>query len=132
VRRFRNYQEALDYAATHRHSWNLGNLMGWGADYPTPSTYLAPGACDPEAGVFNLSRYCDREVNSQIKAALGQQVTDPGSANDAWSRIDRKVVDAAAVIPFAVSVRQDFVSRRVGNTLVHPLTGPLIAQMWVQ
>jgi hypothetical protein len=36
------------------------------------------------------------------------------------------------VIPFGVNLRQDFVSRRVGNTLVHPVTGPLLAQMWVQ
>jgi hypothetical protein len=42
------------------------------------------------------------------------------------------VVDAAAIIPFSNNLRQDFVNRRVGNTLVHPVTGPLIAQMWVQ
>ena len=104
--------------------------MGWGADYPAASTYLEPiGACD---GSLNLSRYCDKEVTKQIKAALVQQVTDRGSANEAWSRIDREVVYAAAVIPFGINLRQDFVSRRVGNTLVHPITGPLIAQMWVQ
>ena len=42
------------------------------------------------------------------------------------------MVDAAAIIPFGNNLRHDFVSRRVGNTLVHPITGPLIAQMWVQ
>jgi hypothetical protein len=42
------------------------------------------------------------------------------------------VVDAAAVIPFDHGVNQDFVSRRVGNTLIHPITGPQIDQMWVQ
>ena len=124
--------EPPEYARTHRRSWNLG-IPGWGADYPAASTYVAViGACDPDVGGYNLSRYCDKQVDDQINAALVQQVTDPGSANDAWSRIDREVVDAAVVIPFGVSLRQDFVSRRVGNTLVHPLTGPLIAQMWVQ
>jgi ABC-type transport system substrate-binding protein/streptogramin lyase len=127
VRRLREFPP--EYAVTHRHSWNLG-IQNWGADYPAASAYLAViGACD---GPMNLSRYCDREVDHQIKAALVQQVTDPGSANDAWSRIDREVVRAAAVIPFAINLRQDFVSRRVGNTPVHPITGPLIAQMWVQ
>ena len=86
----------------------------------------------PCAGAGNLSRYCDREIDEQITAALVQQVTDPGTASDAWADIDRAVVDAAAVIPFANNVRHDFVSRRVGNTLMHPVTGPLIAQMWVQ
>ena len=103
--------------------------MGWGADYPAASPYLAPiGACD---GCLNLSRYCDKEVDKQIKAALVQQVTDPGSANEAWSRIDRELVDAAGVL-FGIGLRQDFASPRVGNTLAHPITGPLIAQMWVQ
>lgn len=36
-----------------------------------------------------------------------------------------------AYIPFGNDVWYHFVSRRVGNTLVHPVTGPLIAQMWV-
>ena len=34
--------------------------------------------------------------------------------------------------PQILVFRQDFVSRRVGNVRVHPVTGPLIAQMWVQ
>ncbi len=38
--------------------------MGWGADYPAASTYLAAiAACDPNVGVFNLSRYCDKAVD---------------------------------------------------------------------
>lgn len=39
---------------------------------------------------------------------------------------------AAAIIPFGNNLRQDLVNPRVGNTLVHSMTGPLIAQMWVQ
>ena len=119
------------YAETHRRTWNLG-IQDWGADYPAASQYLAViASCDREVS-FNLSQYCDREVDNQIQAALELQVTDPGSANDAWRRIDRAVVDAAAVIPFGINLRQDLVSHRVGNVPVHPLTGPLIAQMWVQ
>jgi peptide/nickel transport system substrate-binding protein len=125
-------RDAWKFSTTHRRSWNVG-IAGWGGDYPAASTYLAAiASCDRNVGSFNLSRYCDEEVDSQIKAALVQQVTDRGSANDAWGRIDREVVDAAAVIPFGINLRQDFVSRRVGNALVHPITGPLIAQMWVQ
>jgi len=41
------------------------------------------------------------------------------------------VVDAAAIIPVSNDLRQDFVSRRAGNILIHPVIGPLIAQMWV-
>ncbi len=66
-----------------------------------------------------------------MAAAREQQVSDPASASEAWAAIDRAVVEAAAYIPFGNNLRQDFVSRRVGNTLVHPVTGPLIAQMWI-
>jgi peptide/nickel transport system substrate-binding protein len=116
----------------HDYDWNAG-LTGWGADYPAASDYLAPiGSCHPTLGFFNLSRYCDTDTSRRIDAALAQQVTDPGGANDAWARIDKSIVDAAAVIPFGNDVRQDFVSRRVGNVLVHPITGPLVGQMWVR
>jgi peptide/nickel transport system substrate-binding protein len=115
--------------------WNAG-IQGWGGDYPEASEYLANLApCDPDLAstfLFNLSAYCDPEIDKTIAAALAQQVTDPAGASDAWASIDRRVVDAAAIIPFANDLRHDFVSRRVGNTLVHPVTGPLIAQMWVQ
>jgi hypothetical protein len=56
----------------------------------------------------------------------------PGGASEAWAANDRQVVDAAALIPYSNNGRRDFVSRRVGNVLVHPATGPLIAQLWVQ
>jgi len=71
-------------------------------------------------------------IDASIAAALEQQVTDPGGASDAWAAIDRSLVDAAAVIPFGNNVRQELVSRRVGNALVHPVNGALISQMWVQ
>ena len=110
--------------------WNAG-VWGWVPDYPGPSQLLASlASCDPE--IFNLAGYCDPQIEKAIAAALDLQATDPAGASDAWAAIDRMVVDAAAIIPFSNSVRQDFVSRRVGNTLVNPVTGPLIAQMWVQ
>ncbi len=117
---------------TPKKVWNIGSIS-WAADYPATSNYLGPiASCDRHVGTLNLSNYCDAKITAQITAALAQQVSDPGAASDAWAAIDREAVDAAAVIPFDNIVKQDFVSRRVGNTLIHPLTGPLIAQMWVQ
>jgi len=72
------------------------------------------------------------EIDKLIAAANQQQATHPRRASDAWATIDRKLVDAAATIPYGNSVNHYFVSERVGNTLIHPVTGPLIAQMWVQ
>jgi peptide/nickel transport system substrate-binding protein len=112
--------------------WNAG-LQSWSADFPAASNYLADlASCDPDLEPYNLSSYCDQEIDNAIAAALEQQVADPARASDAWAAIDRAVVDAAAYIPYGNNLRQDFVSRRVANTLVHPVTGPLIAQMWVQ
>jgi peptide/nickel transport system substrate-binding protein len=112
-------------------NWNAG-VGGWGADFPSASNFLAKlASCDPALEPYNLTGYCSPEIDKQIAAALEQQATDPARASDAWTSIDRAVVDAAAYIPFGNDVRYDFVSRRVGNTLVHPVTGPLIAQMWV-
>jgi peptide/nickel transport system substrate-binding protein len=108
-------------------------VTGWAADYPATSNYLGPiASCDPKVGTFNLSHFCNTKITAQIRAALAEQVNDPGAASDAWTAIDREVVDSGAVIPFENGVNQDFVSRRVRNLLVHPITGPLIAQMWVQ
>jgi peptide/nickel transport system substrate-binding protein len=133
-----DYHATLDLRSDYRTLFGLHNdvivgVTGWGADYPATSNYLgAIASCDPQVGFFNLSHYCNKEIDAQIKAALAQQVLDPGGASGAWTHIDREVVDAAAVIPFGNDVGQDFVSRRVGNLLVHPLRGPLIDQMWVQ
>ena len=109
---------------------NIGHV-GWAADYPLRGrTTSHPSAA--AKGIFNLARYCDPDIDKQIKSAYLQQPTNPGAAADAWATIDRELVNAAAVIPFGHTVRRDFVSRRVGDTLVHPMFGPLIAQMWVQ
>jgi peptide/nickel transport system substrate-binding protein len=107
--------------------WNAG-AIGWLADYPVASnTVQGIGSC---GGLS--SGGCDREIDKQIRAALAHQVADPGTASDAWAAIDHNVVDAAAIIPFSNSEHHELVSRRVGNSLVHPRTGMLIAQLWVQ
>jgi len=114
--------------------WNAG-LAFWAADYPAASSILPPlGSCDPDLGDlgYNPGRYCSAEIEKQISAANAKQATDPGGVNDAWAAIDHRLVDAAATIPYSNSVNHYFVGGHVGNTAMHPITGPLIAQMWVQ
>ena len=108
-------------------------VWGWAPDYPAPSQLLATlASCNRDLETYNLTGFCDPELDKAISAALDLQATDPAGASDAWAAIDHAVVDAAAYIPFSNSLRQNFVSARVGNVEVHPVTGPLIAQMWVQ
>jgi len=124
-----DYWEVTDDKAA---DWNAA-LNGWVPDYPAASQFLATlASCDSRYDPYNVTGYCDPEVETAIAAALEQQVADPAAASAAWAAIDRKVVDSAAYIPFGNNIREDFVSRRAGNVIVHPVTGPLIAQMWVQ
>lgn len=117
-----------------QNDWNAG-LAFWAADYPTAWSILpALGSCNPDLGDlgYNPGRYCNAEIDTQIAAANHQQAIAPSRASDAWTAIDRNLVDAAATIPYGNSVNHYFVGDRLGNTLLHPMIGPLIAQMWVQ
>ncbi len=115
--------------------WNVG-IEGWVPDYPAASSFLVNlASCDPglrPTNPFNVSQYCDPALDEQMAAAAALQLTHPQRANRMWARIDRAVVDAAAIIPFGTNLRRDLIGPRVGNILVQPMTGPLIAQMWVQ
>jgi peptide/nickel transport system substrate-binding protein len=123
------------FTADPKTDWNAG-VGGWGVDYPGASEFLVNlASCDPAlrpTSPYNISQYCNSALDKQMAAAVAQQLTDPVRASKAWARIDRAVVDAAAIIPFGSTLRHDLIGPRVGNTLVHPFTGPLIAQMWVQ
>ncbi|MDX6231210.1 MAG: hypothetical protein QOH68_161 [Nocardioidaceae bacterium] len=112
--------------------WNAG-LAFWAAEYLAASSILPGlGSCDPGELGYNPGRYCNADIERRIAAANQQVTADPGSANDAWAVIDRELVDAAATIPYGNSVSHYFVSDRLGNTIIHPIAGPLIAQMWVR
>jgi YVTN family beta-propeller protein len=128
--RVRPTNNLIDIAFGPAKRWEAG-IINWSADYPAASQYVEVlGSCD--AGQFNLSHYCPKDIETQIDSALALQVSDPGRASDAWAAIDRKVVDAAATIPYGNRVRQNFVSSRVGNLLVQAQTGLLLSQLWVQ
>jgi peptide/nickel transport system substrate-binding protein len=128
-----SFDKFFDLVADPRNRFHAG-LTAWGADYPAASNYPAPlaGCRHRGAGFENFTGYCDAPLDKMISAAYEQQTNDPGGASDSWAAIDKVAVDAAATIPFSTELHQDFVSRRVGNVLDHPVTGPFIAQLWVQ
>ena len=123
------FDDCFDMVLDPRNRYNAGLTM-WGADYPAASQYVAAmGACH---GAFNIGGLCDRALDARIAEATELQLTDLAAANDAWADLDRAVVRDAAVIPFSTIQQQDLVSHRVDHLTVHPLYGPLVAQMWVQ
>lgn len=126
----------LDYYAEDQYQdqWNAG-LAFWSAEYLNASAILpALGSCIPDLADlgYNPGRYCNADVDRQIASAIGGQIAHPAKARAAWASIDRKLVDAAATIPYSHGVSHYFLSDRTGNAVIHPVTGPLVAQMWVR
>ena len=60
------------------------------------------------------------------------QITAPAKARDAWSSIERDVIDQAPWVPLVDRIWANLTSKRSGNFQVSPQYGPLADQMWVR
>lgn len=111
--------------------------VGWAADYPLASNFFNPlltcTAYDPHSySSFNLSGYCDHAVDRLAGRATALESTDPAAADALWAVVQRRVMDAAAVAPYATENSAAFVSARVGNYQDHPELTTLYDQLWVR
>ena len=108
---------------------------GWGADYPSASSFIAKLSCDAfipgSKSNFNTSGFCDPVIR-KIAQAQSLQITDPAKARGLWARLDRELTDLAVWLPTVTGKQTDIVSKRVGNYHYHPLWGALIDQLWVR
>ena len=75
---------------------------------------------------------CDPAVDRKLRETLELQTRNPQAANEAWTRLDRELIDQAIVVPVITPKAIDFVSKRVGNYQRHPVFGMLISQAWVR
>jgi YVTN family beta-propeller protein len=122
---------------SHRRQVAL-NLQDWTADYPIASNFinnlLSCGAIrfSAAAPTFNLSEFCDRPIDREIKQALSLEERDPSAADALWAKIDHQVVARAPWVPLLNPRAFDFVSRRVGNYQFNPQWHGLNDQMWVR
>jgi hypothetical protein len=66
-----------------------------------------------------------------MEKAKSLQISDPGSANRAWSDIEHALVDNAALVPVANPILTFVVSERAGNVQINPQFGVLLGQIWV-
>src|SRR4029453_17341629 len=64
----------------------------------------------------NVSEFCDPDIDHRFAKAVALQVSDPAAARDAWSELDRKLVDLAPFIPGGVPERADLLWERGGTT----------------
>jgi peptide/nickel transport system substrate-binding protein len=115
-------------------------LIGWFADYPSPSNFILPLLACPsliiqltgiEDAPANLGHFCDRGIDAITLRAIAEQQRDPLKSSDFWAEVDRAYVDTAAWIPFASFRSIALVSARVGNVLSNPSHGPILSQMWL-
>jgi hypothetical protein len=73
-----------------------------------------------------------REVRRSVRAEHRMAVDDPRPADAAWSRVDRRLTDRAAVVPLTNLRWADVVSPRLGNYQYNPQQGVLLDQAWVR
>ena len=106
-------------------------MSGWVADYPGAGNFIDPQfGCGAE--VRNPSGWCERGLDAQVDEALLLYTTDPGAANRAWTEIEHRLVEQAAMAPVTNPVTTHAVSARVENVQVHPQWGLLLSRLWVQ
>ena len=107
---------------------------GWVADFLTSSNFIAPSfSCDPlalrGASTFNPSQFCDSQLDALVQRAVAMEGP---SANELWAEADRRVVEAAPIVPLVNRRSVLLVSDRVGNVQQHLQLGPLLDQLWVR
>jgi YVTN family beta-propeller protein len=120
------------------HSTVQAGLSGFGADFPTVSTYFAPIlSCrslhhvNPK-GVVNLSWYCNPHADQLARQAQALQPTDPAAARRAWAQLYRLIANQAPVVPTQTVSPTFFVSARAQNYQYQPMYGPLLDQISVK
>jgi peptide/nickel transport system substrate-binding protein len=101
----------------------------WFIGYPGAWEFVYPQyGCGAN---YNVTGYCDEAIDRRIEEARSLQISDPGSANRAWSEIEHDLVDGAALVPVANPISTFVVSERTGNMQINPQFGLLLDQIWV-
>ncbi len=109
----------------------------WYGDYPTPSNFIDPlltcRAYVPRSPTnLNVSEFCSRRVDRQVRRASAIQATAPGSGANHWADIDRELTDQAPWLPLYNPQVLVALSPRVGNYQYHPFWQLLLDQLWVR
>lgn len=90
----------------------------------------AVGILDPPLNQ-NPAEFCDPSIDRLISQATQLQSSSRAAANDLWAQVDRRLVDAAPVIPLVNPSWVDVVSTRVHHYERSPVLGVLFDQMRV-
>jgi ABC-type transport system substrate-binding protein/DNA-binding SARP family transcriptional activator len=107
-------------------------IVGWGADYMSPSTFIDPTFTCTSAGDAsseNASHLCNPGVTRAVARARAATGADAAAA---WAAVDRRLVDLAPAVPTINLRTAILVSKRVGNVTHHAQWTTLLEQMWVR
>jgi peptide/nickel transport system substrate-binding protein len=102
------------------------------ADYVASSNLFRLVECSDVANGPNLGGFCDPNLDASIRTALANEAARPGVASQEWTAIDRKLTNAAVLVPLSNELESDFVAKRAGNYQYNPQWGVLVDQLWVR
>ena len=113
------------------------SLSQWYQDYPAASDFLnvllscasfTPGSDSS----INISGFCDKTIDAQMKDALVTERTSMDEANAKWGAVDKAVMTAAPTAPLLTPKLIDFTSKRVGNYQFSKQFYMLVSQLWTK
>ncbi|MFG2353958.1 ABC transporter substrate-binding protein [Streptomyces sp. NPDC048521] len=90
---------------------------GWSPDWPNGYSVFFPcwSGKNIGDGRSNYAQLNDPGVNKAIDAAA--KIADPKAANKAWGKVDRQIMELAAVVPDYHSIRNWMHGSKVGNVV---------------
>ena len=113
------------------------SVSQWYQDYPQPSDFLYvllgcesfhPGS---DTSV-NISGFCNKKINGEMKQALQLGVSNPKAALKLWTKVDHQVTDEAPLAVLLNPRQVNFLSKRVGNFVWSGQFYMIFSKAWVQ
>jgi peptide/nickel transport system substrate-binding protein len=113
------------------------SISQWYMDYPAPSNFLnVLLSCDSfhkgSDSSINISGYCNKDLDAQMKAAMTLSLTDQDAANAEWAKIDKGFMEQAPLAPLFTPKSVNFTSARLGNYVFNKQNRWIVSQSWVK
>jgi peptide/nickel transport system substrate-binding protein len=95
----------------------------------TAYNFFAPWlSCD---GAGDHGWFCIPRIDGAMRAARARESSAPRAAARLWTRIDREIVDQAALVPLVNPRWLEFSSTRLRNFQQHPYLNVIADQVWL-
>ncbi|QRM57639.1 ABC transporter substrate-binding protein [Sinorhizobium sp. BG8] len=113
------------------------SISQWYMDYPAPSNFLnVLLSCDNfhegSDSSINISGYCNKDLDAEMKAAMTLSLTDQDAANAKWATIDKGFMEQAPLAPLFTPKSVNFTSARLGNYVFNKQNRWIVSQSWVK